>query len=136
MLIQTHLKLQGYSNKFDYDFGTVYCFENYVVGNINALTLVDTTIVKIILKDIQKFYHDSNIVYISDRQFFYEVDPSVYKLANSKKLAGIAIVGSGKKQRAQASNEQALYSGSFSFFENMDSAISWAQSFIKPAATG
>ncbi len=129
------MEFSNHIKEFVYPFGKVYCYENYVIGNINeSIKKVDTAIAKKILEDIHNYYSGKKIVYISNRSFSHDIDPSVYKLVNPKKLIGIAIVGKGQKQRDQASSEQPLYSGSFGFFENMDSAISWAQSFLRSAA--
>ncbi len=122
-----------YIKKFDYSFGVVYYYENYVIADLKENAKVDNAVSKMILRDIHEFYKSTKVVYISNRQFLYDIDPSVYKLINPKKLIGIAIVGKGSEIRKRASVEQSLYSGSFSFFENMDSAISWAKSFVKSA---
>ena len=84
-------------------------------------------------EDIHEYYRGKKVVYISNRPIFRDIDSSIYKLINPKKLIGIAIVGKGQKLREQASIEQSMYSGSFSFFENMNSAISWAKSFVRSA---
>ena len=136
MLNSDYLKFTGYSHKFEYGFGTVFCFDHYVIGDLLGNAVVNTAIAKTILQDIKDFYGNNRIVYISNRQFSRSVDPVVYKLVDQKKLIGIAIVAEGKQQRSQAASEQALYSGSFGFFSNLESAISWAQSFVKSAATG
>ena len=114
----------------------MYCFENYVIADLNKNSVIDTSAAHSMLNDVNNFYGNSKVVFVSNRQFSNDVDPEVYKLVDHKKLVGIAIVGSGQQQRVQAANEQALYSGSFGFFENLESAISWAQSFIKSKATG
>lgn len=99
-------------------------------------TVISTDIAKIILKDVHDFYGSNGVVYISNRNISFKIDPGNYKLVNAKKLIGIAIVGYGEEVRNQAFMEQSLYPGSFGFFDNLESAVSWAQSFAKSKATG
>jgi hypothetical protein len=130
------VKLTGYHKIFEYSFGNLFCFENYVVGSLIGSSHVNSKMAKTILNDINDYYGNNKIVYISNRQFAIDIDPAIYKLVNPKKIVGIAIVGTGKEQRIQAASEQALYSGSFSFFNTIESAISWAQSFVGTKAAG
>lgn len=130
------MTLQGYSNKFEYDFGNLYCFENYAVGDLKDNATVDTTTAKAILKDIAEYYAGAKMVYISNREFPHDVDPKVYKLVDYKKMVGIAIVAVGEHQKVQAASEQALYKGSFGFFSTLESAISWSQSFVQTKKAG
>lgn len=123
-----------YIKKQEYPFGVIYYYDNYVIADLNEDAKVNTMVSKQILKDLHEFYKSTKVVYISNRQFLYDIDPSVYKLVNPKKLIGIAIVGNGPELRQRASSEQVLYEGSFSFFDNMDSAISWAKSFVRSAS--
>jgi len=129
------MELRDYIDKFEYDFGSVYFYENYAVGNFNAQKEFDKTTAKTILNAINTYYVNRKIVYISNRQFVYNVDPTFYKLIDSKKIIGIAVVALGEQQRVQASSEQAAYKGSFGFFNNIDSAISWAESFVNSKAS-
>ncbi|GAL00159.1 hypothetical protein JCM19314_413 [Nonlabens ulvanivorans] len=55
----------------------------------------------------------------------------MYKLVNPKKLVGIAIVSPHENEIERAVEEQQLYSGSFSLFKNVESAIAWANTFQK-----
>jgi hypothetical protein len=130
------MELKGFINKFEYQFGEVLCFDNYVIGNLSGSNIVNTSIAETIINDINNYYGNRKIVYISNRMFAHNVDPQVYKLVNPDKMIGIAIVGHGATMRDQAIIEQGLYAGSFSFFESMESAVSWAQSFLDAKAVG
>ncbi|MGB5980522.1 MAG: thymidylate synthase [Nonlabens sp.] len=131
------MKFTGYHTSFEYHFGKLYCYENYVIGHLNGdFKKVDTSVAEVLLRDIKKCYGNGKVVYISNREFSHDVDPEVYKLVDPKKLVGIAVVAEGQEQRVQAATEQSMYAGSFGFFDNLDSAVSWAQSFAKNNATG
>jgi hypothetical protein len=120
----------GYNKQFDYSFGEIICYDNYVIGRLNMDTIVNTEIATTILTDINAHYGNQSIVYISNREFGLNVDPSVYKLVDPKRIVGIAIVAKGVVMRKQAALEQTRYSGSFGFFNSMESAISWAHSCL------
>jgi hypothetical protein len=107
----------------------MYCYDNYVIGHLHSGVIVNNEIAMRMLTDINDYYGKQKIVFISNREFGHEVDAKVYQLVNAKTMVGIAIVGTTQEQKIQAATEQSLYSGSFGFFNNMESAISWADSF-------
>jgi len=123
------LDFKDYKNVFSYNFGKMYCYDNYVVSQLHTDIIVDNEIATSILNDINEFYGKNKIVFISNREFGHAVDPKVYKLVNPKTIVGIAIIGISKEQKIQAANEQSLYSGSFGYFNNVESAVEWASSF-------
>ncbi len=123
-----------YNKEFNYPFGSMYCYNNYVIGKLNPGVTVDSEIAMRILTDINDCYGKEKIVFISNREFGHQVDPSVYKLVNTKTMVGIAIVGTTHEQRIQAASEQSLYNGSFGYFNNLESAVAWAESFTKNAS--
>jgi hypothetical protein len=107
----------------------MYCYDNCVIGHLHSGVIVNNEIAMRMLTDINDYYGKQKIVFISNREFGHEVDAKVYQLVNAKTMVGIAIVGTTQEQKIQAATEQSLYSGSFGFFSNMESAISWADSF-------
>jgi hypothetical protein len=125
------LNHENYLHKTQYDFGIIFYYPGFVVGKINANQLVDTTIAALIIRDMHAFYKQDKFVYISNREIGHEVDLSVYKLVDAKKMIGIAIVSGEKNALSQVTAEQKLYNGSFGYFKTMSSAISWAQMLIK-----
>ncbi|WP_124979428.1 SpoIIAA family protein [Nonlabens xiamenensis] len=122
---------QGYHKKFNYDFGQLFCYDHYVIGKLDEDSLVTTTLATQLLSDIRSHYGKNKVVYISNREFGHSVDPKVYKLINPKQMIGIAIVGNSSIQRIQATTEQSLYNGSFGYFNNMESAVLWAKTFVQ-----
>jgi hypothetical protein len=125
------LNHENYLDKKQYDFGTIFYYSRYVVSKINLEYLVDTPTAARILSDIDRFYQNQKFVYISNREIDHNVDLSVYKLVNPKKLIGIAIVCKERSKIKQVAAEQKLYDGSFGFFKNMSSAIAWAQLLVE-----
>ncbi|PQJ31136.1 thymidylate synthase [Nonlabens arenilitoris] len=119
------------NHHFQYDFGNLYCFDHYVIGIINDQITVGTTEAKAILNDLNKYFTGKQFVYIANRAFSHNIDLSVYKLVNPKKLVGIAIVSPHENEINRAVEEQQLYSGSFGLFKNVESAIAWANTFQK-----
>ncbi|MEO9952656.1 thymidylate synthase [Nonlabens sp.] len=124
------MDFKNYKNVFNYSFGKIYCYDNYVVGQLHTDVVVNNEIASKILNDINEFYGKNKIVFISNREFGHAVEPKVYKLVNPKMIVGIAIIGTSKEQKIQAANEQSLYNGSFGYFNNIESAVEWASSFI------
>lgn len=122
---------ENYLDKKQYDFGTIFYYSCYVVSKINLEYLVDTPTAARILSDIDRFYQNQKFVYISNREIDHNVDLSVYKLVNPKKLIGIAIVCKERSKIKHVAAEQKLYDGSFGFFKNMSSAIAWAQLLVE-----
>lgn len=123
------LELKNYNNLFTYSFGKMYCYDNYVVSELHSDIVVNSEIATRILTDINEYYRNNKIVFISNREFGHAVEPLVYKLVNPKVIVGIAIIGTSKEQKLQAANEQSLYNGSFGYFNNIASAVEWASSF-------
>jgi hypothetical protein len=116
----------------DFHFGKLEYFSCYVIGTINHNTMVNTEVAKSILNAIKAHFGKNKVVYISNRELSHDVDLSVYKLIDPKKMVGIAIVSSQREELiTSATMEQAHYKGSFGVFNTLDSAISWAQSFIE-----
>lgn len=115
--------------KFEYSFGTMYCYEHYVIGNLHPEANVTNDIATQMLADINTHFGNNKIVFISNREFSNAVDPEVYKLVNPTTMIGIAIVGTSQEQKIQAATEQSLYLGSFGYFNTLESAVEWAKSF-------
>lgn len=117
------------NHHFKYEFGDLYCFNNYVIGIINDGMLVGTQVAKTLLSDLNDYFKSKSFIYIANRAFNHNIDLSVYELINPKKLIGIAIVSPHENEIDRAVKEQSLYKGSFGLFKNLESAIAWANTF-------
>ena len=116
----------------DLDFGVLEFYDDYVVGRIKSNVEIDSHKSRQIISAIDDYYGNRKKVYISDRSAGYEVDQSFYKKIDHKKLIGIAIVSNDREKAIQiAQKEQDVYKGSFAVFNSMESAVSWAKSFVK-----
>ena len=115
-----------------FEFGSLELYDNYVIGKIIPGSYINQDAAKKLLQAIKDHYGKRGIVYISQREFSVDLDLSIYKLVDPKRIVGVAIVSSKKEEIVlTASQEQALYAGSFGLFSNLDSAISWAKSFVQ-----
>lgn len=115
-----------------FEFGKLEYYDNYVISSILPNTNVTTSIAKTIITSVKDYFGNKKIVYISNREFGYDVDVSVYKMVNPKRMVAIAIVTSKREEIIlAAAKEQEAYKGSFGVFNSIDSAVSWAQSFIE-----
>ncbi|PRP67453.1 thymidylate synthase [Nonlabens agnitus] len=115
-----------------FDFGQIEFYDNYVISTLLPNTTVTTSIAKAILTSIKDHFGNKKMVYISNREFGHEVDLSVYKMVNPKKMVGIAMVSSQREELVRSvSKEQEVYSGSFGVFNSIESAVSWAKSFLE-----
>ncbi|KQC32063.1 hypothetical protein AAU57_01030 [Nonlabens sp. YIK11] len=115
-----------------FDFGQMEFHDNYVISTILPNTMVTTSIAKTILTSIKDHFGSKKMVYISNREFGHEVDLSVYKMVNPKKMVAIAMVSSQREELVRSvGKEQEVYSGSFGVFNSIDSAVSWAKSFLE-----
>lgn len=115
-----------------FDFGELEYHSCYVIGRINPAVRVTTEITKTVLLSIKERFGRKKMVYISDREMGRDIDVTVYKLIDHKKMVGIALVSSNREVLVlSAGLEQAAYAGSFGVFNTLDSAISWAQSFVE-----
>jgi len=119
---------------FQYEFGNLYCYDHYAVSIINDGITVGTKVAKTLLNDLHNYFTSQPFVYIANRVFSHQIDLSVYKLINPKKLIGIAVVSISEQEIERAVEEQSLYNGSFGLFKNVDSAIAWANTFHKIAS--
>ncbi len=116
----------------EFDFGRLEFHEHYAIGKINTNRVVDTQVARTVLNALKDHFGKRRMVYISDREFGHSVDLSVYKLIDPKKMVAIAIVSARKEEVINAAGqEQAVYGGSFGVFNTLDSAVSWAQSFVE-----
>lgn len=115
-----------------FDFGKLEYFSSYVIGRILPEVGIDNKIAKEILSSMKSHFGKKKFVYITEREFDRNVDLSVYKMIDARRMIGIALVSSKREELiTTASKEQAAYSGSFGVFNTIESAVSWALSFVE-----
>ncbi len=115
----------------EHDFGTLEYHSRFVIGTIKPDFFVTNEVAKRLLNATKLHFGKNKFVYISNREFGHNVDVSVYKHVDPKRMVGIALVSSDREQLvSSAGPEQASYSGSFGVFNTLESAMSWARSFV------
>ncbi|MBQ4822571.1 hypothetical protein [Aquimarina sp. MMG016] len=115
-----------YSN----EFCQMELHDRFVIVTMNEnvnLTLTEATILRDKLK---KYYNSNHFVMISHRKYKHKVCDQVYKQGQLPNMKGLAIVSSDDKERDRAMIEQQLYGKSFTFFEDLEEAKSWAEGYF------
>ncbi|MFD1615141.1 hypothetical protein [Gelatiniphilus marinus] len=113
--------------------GTFYIYSNYLVAEINRGETV-TIESNELLEDIaQKYFGSKKFVYITHRINSYAVDPLTYtRTSQIKNLAGFAVVSKNYVALSNAEIEKIFLKKPVGLFSNLDEAIDWAQSILKP----
>ena len=115
-----------------FEFGQLEYYSCFVIGKIDPDVVVDNKVAKKLLESSKRYFGKRKYVYISDREFGHKVDLSAYKYVDAKRVVGIALVSSQREELiVTAGQEQAAYSGSFGVFNTLESAVSWAYSFME-----
>ena len=115
------------NNIFTFHFGTVSVFSNRILVVMNEGISI-TTDFNDVLQDIATtYFKNKNFVYITHRLHSYSVDPNIYiKTSQIKNLIGFAVVVSHETVRDNTSLEKIFLTKPFKRFEDLDSAIHWA----------
>ncbi len=108
--------------------GLLRCFPFYAIFDFTADSY-DIDDAKEFLGVLDGHYKKRKCVVISSRKFTKNINPDVYKSGRSKAAVAIAIVSDNDEVREEAVQEQSLYDGAFSFFQNVQDAVNWATTF-------
>jgi len=79
---------------------------------------------------IRDSFKSKEFVIISNRKSDYSLNPEAYSASLFKKVKGIAVVSQNPEVKLKAISEQENFQQSFAFFENLDDAKNWAESFV------
>ncbi len=112
------------------DFCSIELYEKYVIVTVNEginLTLDKASVIR---KKLQSYYKNQEFLLISNRKNNHEVSYEIYKRGQLSNMKALAIVSKKKTERDKAIIEQKLFDKSFAFFENLDEAKSWAESYF------
>ena len=110
--------------------GPMTCFANYLVFKLTG-TGIDAKAAKEIMQYAYDHYQKSPFVFISNREFASNIDPKAYDAINPKLMVGLAIVSEEEAVKQEATNEQELFKGSFSYFKTVEEAKDWANTVVK-----
>ncbi|MEW7277136.1 hypothetical protein ABW636_00905 [Aquimarina sp. 2201CG1-2-11] len=115
---------------FSNEFCELELFEHYVVVTIQEnvnFTLEKATVIR---DKLRKYYKSKHFILISNRKFNHTVSYDIYKHGALSNMKGIAIVSTNCEERNKALKEQPLYGKSFTFFDSVEDAKSWAETFF------
>lgn len=105
-------------------------FHNYVIAEAKENVEVNNKVVEQNLKIIFKHFDGRDFTLISHRKNRYTVKTSAYSSRIMKKVRALAIVSEDALVREKALAEQMHFDQSFAFFNNLEDAIGWAESFF------
>ena len=104
-------------------------YGTYVIIERLGEIVVDSKIAKETLTIIIDHFKGKEFVIISNRKQNYSLNAESYSPSLFKKVKGIAIVSDIPDVKAQAILEQMNFKNSFAFFDKMENAQNWAESF-------
>ncbi len=113
-----------------HDFCELSLQPKYAILRVFENIYVDEDKTSVIRDSLKNFYRNKPFVMITDRKYKHKIDPAVYKNRSLKNMIALAVVSQHSDGREKASDEQPLFDDSFAFFNNVESAIDWAESFF------
>lgn len=81
-------------------------------------------------KIFKEHYGNKDFVLIANREYDHQVAKEVYKEGQLKIMKCLAIVSCKKSAKENAKIEHKLFDKSFVFFDNLEEAISWAETLF------
>ncbi|MCT8340229.1 hypothetical protein MG296_09210 [Flavobacteriaceae bacterium TK19130] len=111
------------------DFYELSAYPQYALLKVFENVFLDEDKVLDIQSKLKEIFSNKPFVLISDRQFKYDIDLSVYKL-QLPNIKGMAVVSADDYHRERAIMEQPLFNNSFAFFSKMEDAVAWASTFL------
>jgi hypothetical protein len=121
-------------NYYDLGYAQVFIFKNYLINQIKDGVQVNLDHVEVLRKMIQENFGERKMVYISNRNQSYSVDPLVYpQVARIHNLVGMAIVTKTQVNKTNAEFEKMFYNKEFGIFETLEESIIWAAELISKA---
>ena len=115
---------------FSNEFCELELFEHYAVVTIQENVSFTLQKANIIRDRLRKYYKSKHFILISNRKFNHTVSVDIYKQGALPNMKGIAIVSTNCEERDKALKEQLLYGKSFTFFDSVEEAKSWAETFF------
>lgn len=116
----------------DLEFSHLEFFENYVISRLKEDVVFDLEKLHKLVDTCNDFYGERPYVYISKREYNYNVNPTIYfNLDKLKNLCGIAIVSQRSSSLNMAHFEKNFVQVPFEIFLEFDEAIEWANEKVK-----
>lgn len=125
--------------KIEYDFGSLSVGDNFIIGEMNEGTRIGLDVVFEVIRVANENFKGQKWGYISNRVHSYSLQPLVHMQAEKfeKNMVAFAIVAPrpGAARYAEFEKNFAKVNYAFSWFMELDKAISWVESVIKEKNT-
>ncbi len=122
-------------NTEEYEFGELFIYDRYIIGEMNEGVCITTDIVKEIFKSADTNFANEKWVYISNRITSYSIEPLVYtKLQEiNPNIIGMAVVSVDNLHAKMFDLEKSFIRGDYKFkkFSEIGKAILWGCSLIR-----
>ncbi|MEW7291786.1 hypothetical protein [Aquimarina sp. 2304DJ70-9] len=115
---------------FSNEFCQMQLYDQFVILTLNENVDFNLDKASVIRDKLRKHYKSADFLMISHRKYTIHVAPDIYKQGQLPNMKGLAIVSSNTKERDNAIIEQQLYGKSFTFFNNLEDAKSWAECYF------
>jgi hypothetical protein len=122
----------------DLGFGIYRFYKNIAIGEVReGMTISLDNALQIMALGIEYYRHEKAIVYISDRQYSYSIDPTLHLETKSlfPQLVGYGIVCYDDLNYRVAKLEQRFVPCPSRRFRSMEAAAAWARQCIQPSAS-
>ncbi len=116
------------------EFCELYLFENYSLLRVFENQHLDEEKNNWIRSNYKAHFGSKPFVVIADRSYRHTIDMNIYKNGKMRNKKGFAIVSTEESERERALIEQKLFPRSFAFFDDLESARAWAESFFYKSA--
>ncbi len=112
------------------DFCELYLYDTYSLLRVFENQHLDLKKNDWIRANYKAHFGKKPFVVIADRRYHHTIDLDIYKNGKMKNKKGLAIVSTMEEERERALVEQKLFPHSFTFYENLENAIAWAEAFF------
>ena len=115
----------------DLGYTDVFIFEHYLINQIKDGVVISYEHYEVLKAFVEKYFPNSNMVYLSNRVNSYTVNPLVHhKTSTIDNLIGVGIVvDTGLKEQA-ALFESQFFNKDFEIFVTLQEGIMWATDLI------
>lgn len=112
------------------EFCELYLYDRYAIFRVFENEHLDLKKNDWVRQQYKNHFGKKEFVVIADRRFHHTLDLEIYKNGKMKNKKGLAVVSHLEEERERAFVEQKLFPHSFTFFNRLEDAISWAENFF------
>ncbi|MDP5077040.1 MAG: hypothetical protein NWQ19_03045 [Nonlabens sp.] len=115
----------------DLGYTDVFVFEHYLINQIKDGVVISYEHYEVLKEFVDKYFSDSNLVYLSNRVNSYTVNPLVHrKVSTIDNLLGVGIVVDTSLKEQAALFEKQFFDKEFEIFLTLQEGIMWATGLI------